>query len=152
MKTSKQSEKESLDAGSKKGVCLEFFSAYQDLEIDRMLGLCEPEGTINFQPLGKAYQGKTTEVGDRVWSSLIDSFPDLDNTVKDQIWDETHNTVTCTVDIFGTQKKEFAGIPSKGKGFTSEHIFIFHFNEEGLIREIYIDWDHDSFVSQLTGH
>lgn len=152
MKTSKPSQKESLDIASKKGICLEFFSAYQDMDTDRMLGLCDPEGIITFKPLGKSYQGKISELGKAVWSALMESFPDLDNTVKDQKWDEKTETVTCKVDIFGIQKKEFAGIPSKGKRFSSEHIFIFHFVQQGLIREIYIDWDHDRFVSQLIGN
>ena len=151
MKTTKPSQKESLEAANKKGICLEFFSAYQDMEIDRMLGLCEPEGIITFKPLGPSYRGKIAELGKAVWSGLMESFPDLDNTVKDQNWDETNNTVSCKVDIFGTQEKAFAGLPSKGKRFNSEHIFIFHFNPEGLISEIYIDWDHDRFVSQLGG-
>ena len=80
----------------------------------------------------------------------MDSFPNLDNTVKHQTFDGDTNTVTCQVVIFGTQEKEFAGIVSKKKEFDTEHIFIFRFNKEGMITDIKINWDHEGFVGQLT--
>ena len=39
-------QQESLDTLSKKGTCIEFFSAYQDMDLDRMLSLCDIEGKI----------------------------------------------------------------------------------------------------------
>jgi hypothetical protein len=141
---------EQVDVLAKKGTCIEFFSAYQDMDVERMLTLCDPNGTVSFVPLGEAYTGKITETGKGVWSALMDSFPDLDNTVKGQQYDEATNAVTCQVVIFGNQEKEFAGLPPVGKGFDSEHIFIFRFNEEGKITDLQISWDHDSFVKQLS--
>jgi hypothetical protein len=52
-------------------------------------------------------------------------------------------------EIFGTQQKEFAGIPSKGLRFESDHIFIFRFNSQDKIENITINWDHGSFRHQL---
>jgi hypothetical protein len=141
---------ETLDALSKKGTCIEFFSAYQDMDLDRMLGLCDPAGEIAFVPLGDPYKGKIYEIGKGVWSALMDSFPNLDNTVKNQSFDEASNAVTCQVVIFGTQEKEFAGLPAKGNDFDSEHIFIFRFNKDEKISNLNISWDHDKFVAQLT--
>jgi len=141
---------ESLDALSKKGTCIEFFSAYQDMDLERMLSLCDTNGQISFVPLGEAYQGKIYEVGKAVWTALMDSFPNLDNTVMYQSFDEVANSVTCQVVIFGTHKKEFAGLLAKGNDFDSEHIFIFRFNEEGKIRDLNISWNHEEFVKQLT--
>lgn len=143
-------QQESLDALSKKGTCIEFFSAYQDMDLDRMLGLCDPEGKIEFVPLGETFRGKIHEVGKGLWSAIMDSFPNLDNTVKHQTFDADTNTVTCQVVIFGTQEKEFAGIASKKKEFDTEHIFIFRFNKDGMITDIKINWDHEGFVGQLT--
>jgi hypothetical protein len=51
--------------------------------------------------------------------------------------------------IRGKQAKDFAGIPSKGKHFESDHIFIFHLNEQGKIDDIIVDWDHQDFCRQL---
>ncbi len=150
MKTTTQ-QLESLDGLSKKGTCIEFFSAYQDMDIDRMLSLCDADGVISFEPLGDTFKGKIYEIGKNVWSALMDSFPNLDNTVKNQTFDEATNTVTCHVVIFGTQEKEFAGIPNKGNDFDSDHIFIFRFNDQSKIDKINIDWDHDRFVKMLTG-
>jgi hypothetical protein len=150
MKTITKTTKENQDISLKKGICLEFFSAYQDMELDRMLGLCDPQGTIAFIPLGSDYSGKINEIGKGVWAALMDSFPDLDNTVIEQQYDETLNAVTCKVYIFGTQQKDFAGLPALGKRFRSEHIFIFKFTEEDTITDIQVDWNHGSFVEQLT--
>lgn len=149
MSTSIQ-QKENVDVLAKKGTCIEFFSAYQDMDVDRMLSLCATDGTVSFVPLGADYTGKINEVGKGVWSALMDAFPNLDNTVKGQQYDEVNNAVVCQVVIFGTQEKEFAGMPSKGNGFDTEHIFIFKFNEEGKISNINISWDHERFVGQLT--
>src|SRR5258705_11320759 len=150
MKTTTQ-QQESLDALSKKGTCIEFFSAYQDMDLDRMLSLCDENGTIVFEPLSDFFKGKIHDVGKGVWRALMDSFPNLDNTVKGQTFDEETNSVTCKVVIFGTQEKEFAGIPSKGNDFDSDHIFIFRFNNQSKIDNIDITWDHDRFVKLLTG-
>lgn len=149
MNTSIQ-QQESVDILAKKGTCIEFFSAYQDMDLDRMLGLCDPLGTVAFEPLGSDYAGKIYEIGKAVWSALMDAFPDLDNTVKGQQYDESTDSVTCQVVIFGKQEKEFAGLPAKGNSFDSEHIFIFRFNEKNKISDLKIKWDHESFVSQLT--
>src|SRR5436190_22640624 len=116
MKTTVQ-QQESLDALSKKGTCIEFFSAYQDMDVERMLALCDPNGIITFEPLGDSFKGKIYEIGKGVWSALMDSFPNLDNTVKGQTYNEATDEVVCNVVIFGTQEKEFAGIPSKGNDF-----------------------------------
>ena len=150
MKTTTQTQQGNTDVLAKKGTCIEFFSAYQDMDIDRMLGLCDPKGTISFVPLGADYSGKIVEVGKAVWAALMDSFPDLDNTVKNQQYDEATDSVNCLVVIFGKQEKEFAGLAPKGNSFDSEHIFIFRFNEEGKIADMNISWDHDSFVKQLS--
>jgi hypothetical protein len=141
---------EDLDVLSKKGTCIEFFSAYQDMDLDRMLSLCDMNGTIAFEPLGDSFKGKIHEVGKGLWGAIMDSFPNLDNTVKSQTFDEATNSVSCKVVIFGTQEKEFAGMESKGKDFDAEHIFIFRFNEDGKITDLKINWDHTRFVKQLT--
>ena len=149
MKTSVQ-QQDRIDVLAKKGTCIEFFSAYQDMDIDRMLSLCEPSATVAFVPLGADYAGKLYEVGKAVWGALMDAFPNLDNTVKGQQYNEATDSVTCKVVIFGKQEKEFAGLPPKGSDFDSEHIFIFRFNESGKITDLAINWDHESFVNQLT--
>jgi hypothetical protein len=149
MNTSIQ-QQDRVDVLAKKGTCIEFFSAYQDMDVDRMLSLCEPDSTISFVPLGAEYAGKLYEIGKTVWESLMNAFPNLDNTVKGQQYDELTDAVTCQVVIFGKQEKEFAGLPPKGNSFDSEHIFIFRFNEAGRIADLSITWDHESFVSQLT--
>jgi hypothetical protein len=144
-------QQESIDTLAKKGACIEFFSAYQDFDLDRMLSMFTPGATIAFEPLGAAGSGKVSEVGKNIWGAVLDCFPDVDNTVKSQVFDEKTNSVACTVVIFGTQAKDFAGIPSKGLRFDSEHIFIFRFDDKGKIDHVSINWDFPKFLSQLTG-
>lgn len=138
---------ESLTELTRKGICIEFFSAYQDLDIQRMLSSCDPNGEIHFQPLGKAGRGRIGELGRNLWAALMDCFPDLDNTVDSATAQD--DSIVCRVTIFGTQQKDFAGISTKGLRFDSDHIFIFRFNKEDRIDNINISWDHDSFQKQL---
>ena len=142
---------ENVDILSKKGTCIEFFSAYQDFDIDRMLGLCSADSQVAFEPLGDGGKGKIHELGKGIWASLMDAFPNLDNTVKSQTYNASENSVTCLVTIFGKQEKAFAEIPSKGNEFDSEHIFIFRFNEAGRVTNLSINWNHEAYVKQLTG-
>ncbi|GAB3173470.1 nuclear transport factor 2 family protein [Telluribacter humicola] len=139
---------ENLTDLTRKGTCIEFFSAYQEMDLERMINLAAPEATVWFKPLGEDGKGLFREFGKTVWSLLMDSFPDLDNTV-DTITTEG-DEIICKVSIFGTQKKDFLGLPAKGLRFESDHIFIFHFDEADRIQHLRINWDHDSFVNQLS--
>jgi len=133
---------------SLKNACVSFMFAYQQRNIDKMLSYCDPGGLIVFKPLGSGGKGSIMELGRGVWSSLIEAFPDLDNTVDAAIA-EDGDSVRCQVVIRGTQAKDFAGIANKGKQFESDHIFIFHLNGEGMIDKIIVDWDHEDFCRQL---
>src|SRR6478736_2344804 len=139
---------DSLDTLSKKGTCIEFFSAYQDLDLERMLMLCHPEGTVNFEPLGKDGHGKIYQEGQLLWAQLMEWFPDLDNTVYQQQFDLATNTVTCKVALFGKQEKDFHGIVCSDRSFDSDHIFIFRFDDQSKIDQITIQWDYADFVRQ----
>ena len=131
-----------------KNTCVQFMFAYQQKNIEKMLSLCDPEGDIQFLPLGDAGVGKIGELGKAIWSGLIECFPDIDNTV-DVALAEDNDMVRCQVVIRGTQAKDFADIKNKGKHFESDHIFIFHLNEESKINDISIQWDHEDLKRQL---
>ena len=135
---------------SLKNACVSFMFAYQQRNVEKMLSFCDPEGEIFFKPLGDAGKGKIGELGKSIWTSLIDCFPDIDNTVDAAIAEEG-DSVRCQVVIRGTQDKGFAGIFSKGKKFDSDHFFIFRLNNAGKIDKIKIEWDHEDFQRQLGG-
>jgi hypothetical protein len=147
METTKTTE--SITDLTRKGTCIEFFSAYQELDTERMIGLATPDATVWFEPLGEGGKGLFQEFGKNVWSLLIDCFPDLDNTV-DSMYSEDE-LIICKVAIFGTQEKDFLGLPSKGLKFNSDHIFVFRFDENDKIIDLKINWNHEGFVAQLTG-
>lgn len=133
---------------SLKNACINFMFAYQQKNLDKMLSLCNPEGIVEFVPLGHAGIGKIGELGKAVWGGLIDAFPDIDNTLDAAVAEDEH-TVHCQVVIRGTQSKDFADIQNKGKHFDSDHIFIFRLNDHNLIEYINISWNHDDFKKQL---
>lgn len=140
---------ESISALTRKGACLAFFNAYDDLDTARMIGLAATDATVHFLPLGDDGRGSFWEFGKAVWDLLIDCFPDISNTVDTLTADE--NTVTANVTIVGTQAEDFMGIASKGYRFTSDHIFVFRFNEADQIQHLTINWNHADFVKQLGG-
>lgn len=149
MQTAQQESAHDLTVSelSRKGACLAFFTAYDDLDTARMIGLAAPDATVHFLPLGESGKGSFWEFGKVVWNKLIDCFPDISNTV-----DRLHtggDTVTANVTIGGTQAKEFMGIASQGCRFNSDHVFVFRFNEAGQIQDLTINWDHANFVNQL---
>ena len=134
---------------SLKNACVSFMFAYQQRNVEKMLSFCNPDGEIFFKPLGEGGKGKIGELGRAIWTELIDSFPDIDNTVDAAIA-EDGDAVRCQVVIRGTQAKDFADISNKGKHFDSDHIFIFRLNERGKIDRIEIEWDHADFKRQLS--
>lgn len=140
-------QKETWTELTRKGTCIEFFSAYQEHDYQRMVGLCTPDAEVDFVPLGDGGKGKVAELGKGLWSALMDCFPDIDNTID--TFEVNDNEITCKVVIFGTQVKDFAGIESKGLKFENDHIFIFRFDDDDQITFISINWNHDSFSKQL---
>jgi SnoaL-like polyketide cyclase len=140
---------ESLTELTRKGTCIEFFSAYQEMDTERMIHLATPNATVHFVPLGEGGKGLFREFGKTVWSLLMESFPDLDNTVD--LITTDGDSVSCNVFVFGTQQREFMGIPANVFKFGSDHIFVFRFNENDQITHLDIHWNHEQFVAQLTG-
>ena len=141
-------KKESVSELTRKGACLAFFEAYSDLDTARMINLATPDATVHFLPLGEGGKGSFWEFGQTVWQLIMDCFPNVDNTVDTLTADG--DTVTCRVAIYGTQAKDFMGLPSKGQTFNSDHIFVFQFDEADRITHLDINWDHDNFVRQLS--
>lgn len=133
---------------SLKNACVEFMFAYQQKNIEKMLSFCDPDGIIEFLPLGAAGIGTIGTLGKGIWTALTDSFPDIDNTL-DAAVAENANSVRCQVVIRGTQAKDFADIENKGKHFDSDHIFVFRFDSDNRIEHISVSWDHNDFKTQL---
>lgn len=139
---------------TRKGACLAFFTAYDDLDTARMIGLAAPDATVHFLPMGSDGGGSFWTFGKAVWDSLIECFPDIGNTVDSLSADSDTDTsfagaIRANVTIGGTQAKDFMGVVSHGCRFNSDHVFVFRFNDADQIQALTIDWDHASFVKQL---
>lgn len=79
---------------SLKNACVSFMFSYQQRDVDKMLSFCDPQGEVYFKSLGQAGKGKIMELGKAIWTSLIDCFPDIDNTVDAAIA-ENGDSVRC---------------------------------------------------------
>ncbi len=127
---------------------VDFMKAYQEQDVAKMLQNCSENGTVAFLPLGEDGKGKIHETGKAIWTGLIDSFPTIDNTINSVVTE--NGKVKCDVTIRGKQEKDFGGLPSRGKSFEEDHIFIFKIDDDGFIDEITINWNHTNFVAQLA--
>ncbi|MFH6605058.1 ester cyclase [Maribacter algicola] len=127
---------------------VDFMKAYQDQNVQKMLDNCSKKGTISFLPLGEDGKGKIHETGKAIWTALIDSFPTIDNTINSVVTE--NGKVKCDVTIRGKQEKDFGGLPTRGKSFEEDHIFIFKIDSDGFIDDLTINWNHSNFVKQLS--
>lgn len=127
---------------------VDFMKAYQEQNVDEMLANCTADCSVAFLPMGSSGQGNVHDVGNAIWSTIIECFPTLDNTVNSVV--KENGDVRCEASIKGTQVKDFAGIKSKGLSFEEDHIFIFKMDDSGQIRTITVNWDHENLVKQLT--
>ena len=127
---------------------VDFMTAYQEQDVDKMLVNCAKNCSVKFVPLGKDGQGNVHEVGKFIWTAIIDSFPTIDNTVNSVV--EENGDIRCEASIRGKQEKDFAGLVSRGNSFEEDHIFIFKMDETGVIKNISVDWDHENLVRQLA--
>lgn len=125
-----------------------FMKAYQEQNVDEMLGNCTPDCAVAFLPLGDTGKGNIHEVGRAIWSAIIASFPTIDNTVNSVVME--NGDIRCEASVTGKQAKDFAGLVSKGNTFEEEHIFIFKMNDAGAITSVSVNWNHESLVKQLS--
>ena len=79
-----------------------FFDAYRRRNIDDVMKYCHPKGRISIVPLGTEGEEEIQTLGQIQWSSIIDRFPDLTNTV-DFIFSDLQGNVCAEVIISGTQ-------------------------------------------------
>ncbi|GAA4276563.1 nuclear transport factor 2 family protein [Aquimarina mytili] len=137
---------------NRKKVAEEFFRAYKNQDIKKAISLASKEGTFRYIPLGENGIGKIKGEEGTTWAdiatALIGSFPDLTNDVKNISIDNQGNAIV-QVFIGGTQEKEILGIPSKGKYYNVEHLFILNINDDGLIERITSYWDNWDWFQQI---
>jgi len=125
-----------------------YFSAYNQKDVLAMLKLFSHDAMISFIPLGENGAGEVNDLGPVIWSGLFSSFPNIRAKINRVKFDELKNYV-CEVHITGTQVDDFAGIKNHGLSFKSDHIFVFHFDEQGKIDRMSVNWDHNDFIRQL---
>lgn len=93
--------------------------------------------------------GPAKEVGPASWGGLIEAFPDLKCEIHKSYFSDEGKSVFVDVDIGGTQSKDIFGIENKGLPYKVRHLFIFEFDELGLIRKLTSFWDNALFLKQL---
>lgn len=128
-------------------VARSFFVAYNAHDVGRMVAACSEDARLRYVPMGDHGHGKAREVGQALWSGIIDAFPDLTVTVQSVFGDDRN--AAAEVLIGGTQRKDFLRIPNRGKHYELPHAFLLRLDDRGRITEIAAYWDDASFYSQL---
>ena len=129
--------------------CLAFFSALEDHDVDRILPLCSPDARAEFTPLGERVKGTVAELGNVVWSSLVETFPDLKIKINNIIWSVDRQRAECHITFQGTQRYPFLGIDPSGNSLNIVKIFKLSFDRDGKINSVQVSWQHNEFINQL---
>ena len=132
-----------------------FFDAYREQDVEGMVELCSDNADFHYMPFelwGKQRvirgDGKVRTIGKVIWTTLIDSFPDLTNKIMYSTSDDEGN-VAAEVMISGTQAKPFGTMGNQGLHYDLPHVFLFRVGREGLIEEITAYWDTADWYRQL---
>ena len=133
---------------SAKESALNFFEAYREQNVEKMVSLCTEDASFRYVP--DSVEGKVRGEGDNFWRTLIETYPDLTNKVK---WttESIDGNAILEVLISGTQTKDIGPVKNQGKHFDLLHLFILHVNDACLIDSITAFWDNVTIYRQL-GH
>lgn len=138
-------------------VVTEFFARYRAHDVHGMTELCSINADFSYPPIemwGKQRvlraDGKVGTVGKVIWAGLINSFPNLSNTIH-SIEANDHGDVVAQVDIAGTQQLPWGYVLPAGKSYSEPHLFIFRVDDDGLINSITAYWN-NAGISQQLGH
>lgn len=128
----------------------QFFDAYTKHDVKTMLSFCTETATFRYVPLGEQGKGSIHKKAARLWQSYMDAFPDFRIDVVSTM-ETTDGSVVCETLNNGTQKSDVVAIKSKGGRLEVPHLFIFGFDECGLIAKVTAFWDNNTIYTQL-GH
>lgn len=133
----------------------DFFDAYRDQDVTRMVELCSANADFRYVPFEVWLRQrvvradeKVRTVGKPMWSALIDAFPDLTNHISSITADDDGN-VAVEVTIGGTQGKDFGAIRNLGERYDLPHVFLFHVDDAGQIDRVVAYWDTADWYQQL---
>ena len=137
---------------NRKQVAQAFFEAYKNHDLNTAVSLATTEATFRYVPLGENGIGKINADEGTTWkgiaNALITAFPDLTNDVKSITVDNEGNAIV-RVFIGGTQENDILGIPSKGKYYNTEHLFILNIDDTLKITDIICFWDNWDWFQQI---
>ena len=132
-----------------------FFDAYRDQDVERMVELCADNADFHYVPFelwGRQRvirgDGKVRTIGKVIWTTLIDSFPDITNRII-YITSDDQGSVAAEVMISGTQAKPFGLVGCQGLHYDLPHVFLLRVGKDGLIEEITAYWDSADWYRQL---
>ncbi|WP_299652021.1 nuclear transport factor 2 family protein [uncultured Tateyamaria sp.] len=128
-------------------IAAELFDHYRAQDVPAMVAMFKPEGIVEYVPFALA--GPVEQVGPGSWGVLIDSFPNLSNSIHSITGDASGRKAWIDVDISGTQAKEAFGVPSKGHAYNLRHLFVLDTDENGKITHMTAFWDNVDWYRQL---
>ncbi len=132
-----------------------FFDAYRAHDVEGMVELCSDNADFHYMPVELWTRqrvirgdGKVRTIGKPLWTTLIDSFPDLTNHIT-YLTSDAEGNVATEVMISGTQARAFGTIGNMGMHYDLPHVFLFKVGEDDLIEEITAYWDTADWYRQL---
>ena len=97
-----------------------FFDAYREQDVEHMVELCSDNADFHYMPFEVwdkqrviRGDGKVRTIGKVIWTTLIDSFPDITNNIM-YITSDDEGNVAAEVMISGTQAKPFGTMGNQG--------------------------------------
>ena len=138
-------------------VVTEFFDRYRAHDVNGMAELCSINADFSYVPFevwGKQRvvrgDGKVGTVGKAIWAGLINSFPNLTNTVH-TVTANDDGDVVVEVSIGGKQQLPWGFVTPAGRHYSEPHLFVFHVDDDVHIDSITAYWDNAGMSMQL-GH
>lgn len=124
-----------------------FFMRYHAHDLQGMLACFSADGRIDYLPI--QLEGPAGVAGLKIWTALIDAFPDLSNQVTAHYVDARGQAIVLEVTIRGTRAKDAFGIDNLGRSFELPHVFILKIANDGLIQSMKAYWDNATWFQAL---
>jgi ketosteroid isomerase-like protein len=126
-----------------------FMASYTANDTEAMAAMCAPDAMLDYVAMGDRGRGKIHEIGVPMWRMFIDDFEHFRPDVV-EVWEDPIKKTALVATINrGIERKDVAGIPSRGRELAAPHIFIVAIGDDGLIVKLSAYWDYLTMYRQI---
>jgi hypothetical protein len=123
-----------------KALTKQFFSAYDNHNVDGMLALCADGAQGRYLPYGKNSAMPIRGGLEQIWRGFPQAVPDFGAEIVEMIQAED-NTVLVQALVGGTMPVDVPGLVKKGEVGRIAHAYIIRYNAQGKISRLDCYWD-----------